>query len=128
MNQVRNIVKVFAGSARNSDLSLESTKHLDCKLLLDVRTRWNSSYHLLERFLKLYDHIKSLYDNQRLGKKNRVFPMSNDEIELGKEIVSGLAVLNKATMLLSKRDATLSFAERIFTVSAIFLVCVVLFS
>ena len=117
LNRVRSVVRVFASSAPNNDLLLERTKDLDCKLLLDVRTRWNSSYHMLERFLKLVNRIQSLYDDQVLGEKNKVFPLSNDQIELAKEMEVGLSVLNYATLLLSKRDATLSYAERIFTVS-----------
>jgi hypothetical protein len=105
---VRSIVKVFRRPKANETLQQyvrqEHGKQLN--LILDIKTRWNSTLHMLKRFAKLYDCIqKALIDL----KHPRSLCLT--EVTLLKEIIDGLTPVESATRAICRSDANLITAD-----------------
>ena len=77
-------------------------------LLLDSKTRWNSLYSMLERFVKLQKCVRmALID---IGTP---IPFSSSEIDLIRELISALEPVKYGVEALCRQDATLLTSERI---------------
>lgn len=66
IKKVKDIVRWFKQSVVASDLLRKAQKEEDPPLLLkqDVITRWNSTYYMLERFLKLRVHVNTIVNTE----------------------------------------------------------------
>lgn len=53
VKKVRDIVKFFKNSVIQSDMLRAKQGNKNHKLILDVKTRWNSTYYMLERYVQL---------------------------------------------------------------------------
>lgn len=69
-NNVRDVVLFFKGSLMKSDL-LRSKQQVDenkNKLILNVKTRWNSVYYMLERYVMLSSVVHQIFlDNPKVS-------------------------------------------------------------
>lgn len=118
--EVKRIVRFF----RSSDVASEElkkqqmkqpgmTEYKCLKLIQEVRTRWNSAYYMLDRYLHLEEHITAvLFKLQReRGSTKRKPPpiISADKVNILVEIRDLMKPLEEATKMLSKeKDVTLS--------------------
>lgn len=66
IKKVKNIVRWFKQSVVASDLLRKAQKNDDVQLSLkqEVPTRWNSTYYMLERFLKLRTHVNAIVNTE----------------------------------------------------------------
>ena len=78
--------------------TLKILKMEEKKIILDVVTRWNSSYYMLKRFLELEKAINLTVN----------IKMTNEEIDLLYELVNILSPFEKLTLLSSSEDNTVS--------------------
>ncbi|KAH7960985.1 hypothetical protein HPB49_025513 [Dermacentor silvarum] len=88
-------------------------EHDALQLIQEVRTRWNSCYYVLERFLKLSDPVsRVLLQLQRERGATRRKPpnlISGDQLDVFGEVNDLLKPLEEATLTVSKgRSVTLS--------------------
>ena len=80
----------------------------DCLLLLqDVVTRWNSTYLMFKRFVKLQPVIRALLSDQTWQKKLDV-RLTNADWALMEKVVKVLEVFYEATVRLSSNSACIS--------------------
>lgn len=88
IEKVRAIVTYFKQSVSAADeLRKAQTPQNILKLIQSVPTRWNSKYYMLERFVKLYEHVASI-----LLKNPKSPPMiSASDLETIKEVLNILA-------------------------------------
>lgn len=76
-----------------------------CQLIQEVDSRWNSTYYMLERYIKLYDFIKEVLTD--LEKHELI--ISSDEFEIIKSCIAMLKPFERATKeLLTERFTPLS--------------------
>lgn len=76
------------------------------QLLLDVKTRWNSTEKMLERYIKLYDCVEEALDE--LGESSLV---SHEDFLSIKYLFEALQPIRLVSEALGRRDATLLTAE-----------------
>lgn len=110
--KVRKMVVFFKNSpVRNAILQ----KHVvnkygkELSLLLDCKTRWNSSETMVERILHLYEPIKSAFVDLDLIEKF----FTQNEFLLLQELLATLRPVRMAVEKLSSRDANLLTSEGI---------------
>ncbi|XP_049524044.1 zinc finger BED domain-containing protein 4-like [Dermacentor silvarum] len=117
--KVKRIVRFFRTSDVASRLLVEmqlqdgKQEHDAIKLIQEVRTRWNSCYYLLERFLKLSEPVsRVLLQLQRERGATRRKPpnlISGDQFDVLSEVKDLLKPLEEATLMVSKgRSVTLN--------------------
>lgn len=108
--KVRTIVKLFRRSpTKNDDILQKYVKEefgKKIQLMIDVKTRWNSLYLMLERFYEVKNSIlKSLID------LNSTISFEEHEWEMINILVTTLAPIKLAAEALCRRDATLISAD-----------------
>ncbi|KAK3933175.1 Zinc finger BED domain-containing protein 6 [Frankliniella fusca] len=113
--KVKRIVRFFRTSDVASrmliDFQVQAGKkeHEALKLIQEVRTRWNSCYYMLERFLLLADPVsRILLQLQReRGATKRKPPnlIPGDQLEILTEVRDLLKPLEEATLLVCKGNA-----------------------
>lgn len=109
LQKVRKIIILFKNSpVKNSVLQEHVKKQLnkELKLLLDCRTRWNSTDTMLQRFLLLYPSSKAALLELNLGHYQ-----IDDDIELLENLLQCLRPIKMAVIELSKRDCDLLKCE-----------------
>ncbi|KAH7974316.1 hypothetical protein HPB49_014013 [Dermacentor silvarum] len=117
--KVKRIVRFFRTSDVASRLLVEmqlqdgKQEHDALKLIQEVRTRWNSCYYMLERFLKLSEPVSRvvLQLQRQRGATRRKPPnlISGDQLDVLSEVKDLLKPLEEATLMVSKgRSVTLS--------------------
>ena len=76
-------------------------------LIQDVVTRWNSTFLMLQRFLVLQPHVRSILLDQEWQKKLDV-KLTNAEWNLMEKVVKVLGVFYEATVRFSSASACIS--------------------
>lgn len=115
INKIRKTVKMIRLRRVNREALIRHVKadkisSHPLMVILDVKTRWNSLYAMLARFLLLIDAIKkALID---IG-SDIIF--SNEEIESLREIVAILNPINMTVKWLCSDQANLAMADAWFT-------------
>lgn len=89
-------------SSRENNQELQKT----LQMLLDVKTRWNSTEAMLERFIQTFDCLKEALDE--IGLPDLILP---NDIEVAKSVHEALQPIRLASEALGRRDATLLSAE-----------------
>lgn len=116
VNKVREVARLFQKSpVLNDELkAFANQAKLSSKLelVLDVRTRWNSSPRMLG-FIRLRPALDLYYKS-----KQQEFPLQEEEMELAREKAT-LEIVEEATERLSRADMTLKIAECALQVSCI---------
>jgi len=82
LKKVKTIVNQFSKSVELSNKLKELQKNEKSAyfLLNDVKTRWNSTYLMIERFLKVYSFVKDVLSDRQYADSHK--NLLNDE-ELG---------------------------------------------
>ncbi|XP_062576514.1 E3 SUMO-protein ligase ZBED1-like [Saccostrea cucullata] len=112
--KIRKIVAFFlrsniaAALLKNTAESLSLPQH---KLIMDVRTRWNSAYDMISRFLEMQVAIFATLKSKELGKEREAELKSfhDDDFTVAEEVVQLLKPFKDITTLLcSEKSPTLS--------------------
>lgn len=104
ITKVKRIVTFFKESVVASDDLRKSTTK-ETKLIQEVKTRWNSKYYMLQRFLSLRREINSVLDNHRSA-PNTVTAAEAEFLEECLVLLSPLEVATKE--LCAKNYVTIS--------------------
>ena len=110
IDKVRTECRAFLKSPQLNDELLKRADKAGCglKLVIDVRTRWNSTVRMLRNFAALEAPLRTLYaDGCRQGQ----FPLSKAEVASLKEVVVALEHVERAIKRLSKEETTLRSAD-----------------
>jgi hypothetical protein len=114
LKETRDLVKLFRKSPlKNISLQKHVKQELghELNLLMDVRTRWNSTMLMIERFLKLQNAVKkSLIDLNMYSKWNE------NNIGVLQSLLDILHPIKLCIEALSRRDATILTSEAILNV------------
>ena len=109
IKNVRKDVKFFRKSPKSNEFLQENIKKVcgkELKLILDVRTRWNSLYEMLERYVQVrMCVVKTLTD---LSKTSSV---SDEECSLCKSLCNILEPVKLTSDSLCRNDANLITAD-----------------
>lgn len=111
--RIRRIVGFFhRSSVANALLQLQA-QNLDLpnhKLVIDVSTRWNSAYDMLERYLEMQVAVVATLLSKDLTHKDKHIKfLSDDEIVLASKVMETMKPLKQATtMLCSEKNPTIS--------------------
>ena len=76
------------------------------ELVMDVRTRWNSTTRMLRNFLHLSPALKLYY-----ASKSEAFPLSADELQSLEDLLTTLAIVEEASERLQLGDLTIKQAD-----------------
>ncbi|XP_062552035.1 uncharacterized protein LOC134217293 [Armigeres subalbatus] len=110
LKQIRKVIRIFRASPVKNALLQEKISKVfgkSLKLLLDVRTRWNSTVTMLERFLKVWKCIDETLED--LGQKD--FHLTKKDVESIQNLMSALQPIKLSSEALGRRDANLLTAE-----------------
>lgn len=104
LDKIRTIVAHFKRSTSATAKLIEQQKNMNnsnpLKLIIDVSTRWNSAYYMLERFVALEDPIRSA-----IALLNKNLPiLSVEEWQFLKEIVQILRPMENLTTFISGQN------------------------
>ena len=113
ISKIRKIIKIFRKSpVKNDALQTyvkQSNSGKSLKLILDIKTRWNSLQSMLERYMKLRKDIdKTLID---FGKQNLI--LNDSEVSQVQSIVDVLDTILVGSKIISKNDKNILQAERV---------------
>lgn len=114
IQKIRNIALELRGSAAKSDqleLICRRNNFRVLKMFLSVNHRWDSTLHMLERFLDLETPLRSYF-----GSKGQDFPLSAPEMETVHVILPALKIVAEASTRLQKTGVSLLQAETILGV------------
>lgn len=82
-------------------VSLELPNH---NVILDVKTRWNSMYLMVERFAEIYPGLSAATRDQRLEKrvdKDKVDKITDEDLKKSEEFVECMKILYTSTLTVS---------------------------
>lgn len=111
--KMKKIIRLFRKSpVQNDELQKNSIKELGKELQLsrDCRTRWNTLYFAIKRFLKMQ---KPVYNALQDLKKAALF-LEPEEIETLESVVTTLKHVELGARKICQRDITLASADLIF--------------
>ena len=107
LEKMKPVINYFRRSTSASPVLEEKQKGLglpEHELLVDCRTRWNSSYLMVERYIMHHHAINAALDDERLKKKQEVKSLemlNSDEIKACKEFLAVMQPLYYATLAIS---------------------------
>ena len=111
LGKVRSVVTYFHKSnisteiLKEKQVALQMPKH---KLIIDCKTRWNSTYQMLQRFLEQRPAIlATLLDDRvkRADKTKVVSGLSDSDIQICEDFVSNMDVMLTATLVLCEEKS-----------------------
>lgn len=113
VNKVRSVVRLFRKSPVSNDklqFFVKEAHKKELVLILDVKTRWDSLYRMLERFLKLHDCVE-----QALIALNKasVLSFTAEEVSVIQTICNMLKPVSAAITRMKRRDVTLVTAKQV---------------
>lgn len=114
---IEKIPKVCRTFQKSSSLNYElqsMTEGGAVKLVLDVRTWWNSMLRMYRNFLKLEEPLRKFFSQDR---KNKAFPLSNADLNVPKEVIKSLSHVEEAALRLSKKDCTMQDGDLVLQVN-----------
>lgn len=110
LGKVRSVLTYFHKSniateiLKEKEVALQLPNH---KLIMDCKTRWNSTYQLLRRFLEQRPAIVATLLDHRMkkaDKKRIVSGLDDSEIQICEEFVFNMEVMLTATLVYVKRS------------------------
>lgn len=116
LRKVKYIVRFFK-SSEVATSELKALQNNECngknlKLIQEVRTRWNSCYEMVDRFLQLSDFVGRVLLQVRKDKSSRAKPpdmLTGNELDILSEVRDLLKPLyNITTEISSEKNVTLS--------------------
>ena len=109
ISHVRTDVKKFRRSPKSNEVlqaNVKASFGKELKLILDVKTRWNSLYDMLERYCKLRSCIvKTMIDIRAVS------AVSEHEYGMCKSLCDALEPVKEVTKSICRNDATLVSAD-----------------
>lgn len=111
LGKVRSVVTYFHKSniateiLKEKQVALQLPKH---KLIMDCKTRWNSTYQLLTRFLEQRPAILATLLDDRVKKADKsriVSGLGDSEIQICEEFVFNMEVMLTATLVLCEEKS-----------------------
>ena len=116
MGEVRSCIRFFfrAPSLIDELATYAQEEGVDLKLVIDVKTRWNSTLRMLRNFLGLKTALMKFF--ARPGRKER-FPLKPEEVIAITDMVRALEHVETATKRLPLANATLRSADLALQVS-----------
>lgn len=108
--KVRAAAKKFVLSPMLNDelTAIAASRGCRLKLVLDVKTRWNSTVRMLEHFLELEASLREFYAARG---RDEPFPLDDAEMAAVRSLVCALAVVDLTTKRLSLATATLRTSD-----------------
>lgn len=109
LKRIRKTVKLFRKSPVKNAILQEkiiNKFHKSYQLCADVKTRWNSTEGMLERFIKTFDCIKDALAD--IGLTDLIL---DSDLDVAKSLFEALQPIRLASEALGRRDATLLSAE-----------------
>lgn len=122
--KVRKIVRLFRKSpVKNAILQkyITQERNKELNLILDCKTRWNSTENMLQRFLDIYEPCKAALS--ALNQTNIL--LSSDELSLLGDLLHCLQPIKIAVLELSKRDCDLLKSEGKARINITFLISII---
>ena len=120
INRVRAECRKFHRSAvMNDELRALALQHnCELKLVLDVRSRWNSTARMLRNFLALEKARRQFYGEKEDQEPDiGLFPFTAKEMRTLKKLAATLCLAEQCVQRLSRADATLMSADMALQVS-----------
>jgi len=120
IKKCRNICSKLSHSTVLSDFFLNKQKELNndksaLHLVQEVSTRWNSTYLMIARIVKVSTPLNATFRDQAYKKKLEKFALSSDETACLKDLVDVLQIFHEATEKLSgEKFATVSMILPLF--------------
>jgi hypothetical protein len=122
IRKLRQFIKKLRASPTQRYLYLEecdTSKVPPLMLVLDVPTRWNSTFYMIKRYLQMKDVVNLYIERQKpiVGKVHlKDLKLSDSEVEILQEICNHLSIFEESTRYMSARDSLLSTVIPSFTV------------
>ena len=109
---IKKIRNVMALVKRSTKVREDLRKHSILSPVMDVPTRWNSTFHMVKRFNKLQKPLqKAAIDSPKLSAK---FDFTKNDLHICEALEFFLEPFDIATKKLSKRGVNLHQADLIF--------------
>ena len=116
LGRMRRVVTFFHSSSTATHILKEKQKALQLpehKLIQDVRTRWNSSFDMMNRYLEQQPAIYATFHHKDIKKNIKdIVTLSETEVSEAEELVQILGPLKKITTILcSEHTPTISLVH-----------------
>lgn len=109
--KVRSIVTFFHKSniatemLKEKQLALQLPQH---KLINDCKTRWNSTYQMIQRFLTQRPAVLAALLDERIKRSKTLSGMTDQEVQICEDFVSVMEVMLTATLVLCEEKTPTS--------------------
>lgn len=118
ITKIREVARLFPKSPMLSDeltaFARRAKLNSKLELVMDVRARWNSSPRMIGNSILLRPALQLYYKS-----KQHEFPLQEQEMQLAREVLAVLEIVEEASERLSRADITLKAVECALQVSCI---------